>query len=127
MDVARELTDVPVLGVCLGHQTLAAAAGAAVVRAPEPVHGRLSALAHSGHALFEGIPSGAAAGFDVVRCSAAALALCYVSYAASPSSVRQLCRLALAAALQRLYAICPVHDLSHAIQPPPPPPKGTTP
>jgi para-aminobenzoate synthetase len=50
---------VPVLGVCLGMQALAHANGAAVVRAPEPVHGRLSNIRHAGHRLFQGIPSGA--------------------------------------------------------------------
>jgi hypothetical protein len=68
MDVIEQLHDVPVLGVCLGHQALAHAAGAAVVRAPEPVHGRLSALRHAGHPLFEGCPSGPGGGLDVVRC-----------------------------------------------------------
>ena len=63
----KELDDVPVLGVCLGHQALAVAHGARVARAPEPIHGRLSGVRHSGHALFRGIPSGHAAGFDVVR------------------------------------------------------------
>jgi len=45
MDLFREAPGVPVLGVCLGMQALALAHGAAVVRAPEPVHGRLSAVA----------------------------------------------------------------------------------
>ena len=49
----------PVLGVCLGMQALAHAVGASVVRAPEPVHGRLSNIRHDGHPLFRGIPSGA--------------------------------------------------------------------
>lgn len=49
----------PVLGVCLGHQALGAAHGARVVRAPEAVHGRLSAVTHNGHPLFAAIPSGA--------------------------------------------------------------------
>jgi anthranilate/para-aminobenzoate synthase component II len=70
MDVLRQLPHVPLLGVCLGHQALAAAAGARVVRAPEPVHGRLSALRHGGHPLFAGCPSGPGAGFDVVRWAA---------------------------------------------------------
>jgi para-aminobenzoate synthetase len=47
----------PVLGVCLGHQGMCLAAGAAVVRAPEPVHGRLSDVYHDGSGLFAGIPS----------------------------------------------------------------------
>ena len=48
--------DVPLLGVCLGHQGLGLASGAAVVPAPEPVHGRLSAVLHDDSPLFAGIP-----------------------------------------------------------------------
>lgn len=63
--VLTGLPDTPILGVCLGHQALALVHGAAVVRAPEPVHGRLSELCHSGHPLFAGIPSGPGAGYQV--------------------------------------------------------------
>lgn len=48
---------IPVLGVCLGHQALALAHGARVVRAPEPRHGRASAVLHDGAGLFEALPS----------------------------------------------------------------------
>lgn len=48
---------VPTLGVCLGHQCIAAAYGASVVRAPAPVHGKTSPVDHDGSALFEGVPS----------------------------------------------------------------------
>lgn len=68
MDALRQLPTIPILGVCLGHQALAAAHGARVLRAPEPVHGRLSALEHGGHPLLAGCPSGPGGGFEVVRC-----------------------------------------------------------
>jgi anthranilate synthase/aminodeoxychorismate synthase-like glutamine amidotransferase len=48
---------VPVLGVCLGHQAIAAALGGSVVPATEPVHGRTSPVHHDGVNLFAGIPS----------------------------------------------------------------------
>ena len=48
---------VPMLGVCLGHQAIAAALGARIVRAREPVHGRTSPVHHDSLNLFAGIPS----------------------------------------------------------------------
>ena len=48
---------IPVLGVCLGHQCLAAAYGGKVERAGRLMHGKTSPVAHNGTHLFEGIPS----------------------------------------------------------------------
>ncbi|KAI3807749.1 hypothetical protein L1987_23683 [Smallanthus sonchifolius] len=62
-----ECADIPILGVCLGHQALGYVHGAEVVHAFEPVHGRLSEIQHNGCSLFHGIPSGRNSGFKVVR------------------------------------------------------------
>ena len=48
---------IPLLGICLGHQAIAAAFGAAIVRAPRPVHGQAFEIAHDGRAVFAGLPS----------------------------------------------------------------------
>lgn len=55
--------DIPVLGICLGHQGLAHLAGDHVVELAEPMHGRVSEVVHEGTGLFEGVPSP----FRVVR------------------------------------------------------------
>ncbi|MFJ4045881.1 anthranilate synthase component II [Microbacterium sp. NPDC089987] len=55
-------TGMPLLGVCLGHQTIGEAFGATVGSAPELMHGMISQVSHDGSALFEGIPSPFAAG-----------------------------------------------------------------
>jgi anthranilate synthase component 2 len=53
----RELGDrLPILGVCLGHQAIGAAYGGAVVRAPNVMHGKLSAIHHRGVGVFAGLP-----------------------------------------------------------------------
>ncbi len=49
---------VPMLGVCLGHQSLGAVFGGKVVRAPEPVHGKAASIRHDGRGLFTGLSPG---------------------------------------------------------------------
>jgi para-aminobenzoate synthetase len=60
LDVLQR-AEVPVLGVCLGHQALAHITGGVVDHAPEVMHGRLSPIHHDGRGLFEGVPQGFAA------------------------------------------------------------------
>ena len=56
VQIVRELGErIPILGVCLGHQAVAAAFGASVIRAPEPVHGRTSLIHHNQDRLFAGL------------------------------------------------------------------------
>ncbi len=46
---------VPILGVCLGHQAIGQVYGGTIVRAPEPMHGKLSKIHHSGKSVFRGL------------------------------------------------------------------------
>jgi para-aminobenzoate synthetase component 2 len=57
LEVVRELAGVyPLLGVCLGHQSLGQAFGGTVTRGQAPVHGKTSLVYHDGRTLFRGIP-----------------------------------------------------------------------
>src|SRR5690242_10262897 len=63
LEIVRALhAEIPMLGVCLGHQTIAEALGGKVVRAPWPVHGEASQITHDGSGVFAGLPSPLAVG-----------------------------------------------------------------
>ena len=56
LDLIQRASDtIPMLGVCLGHQAIGQAFGGNVVRAPTPVHGKLSEIRHRGSGVFRGI------------------------------------------------------------------------
>jgi anthranilate synthase component II len=47
---------IPLLGVCLGHQSIGQAYGGKVIRAAQPMHGKLSEITHTGKGIFKGLP-----------------------------------------------------------------------
>jgi anthranilate synthase component 2 len=56
LDVVRELAgEIPILGVCLGHQAIGQAFGGEVVRAREVMHGKVSDIHHTGQGVFDGL------------------------------------------------------------------------
>ena len=58
LDVVRRFAGaIPILGICLGHQTIAGLFGAAIVKAKEPVHGKVHAIQHTGKGVFQGLKS----------------------------------------------------------------------
>lgn len=61
--VTRTAGQVPMLGVCLGHQSIGQAYGGNVIRAPLPMHGKLSTVTHTNMGIFKGLPKS----FDVTR------------------------------------------------------------
>jgi anthranilate synthase component II len=55
--IARAPEDLPILGVCLGHQSIGQAMGGTVVKAKSLMHGKTSLIHHSGRGLFAGMPN----------------------------------------------------------------------
>jgi anthranilate synthase component 2 len=61
--IAKAGGKIPLLGVCLGHQAIGQVYGGKVIRAPEPLHGKLSTIRHTDEGVFKGLPDK----FDVTR------------------------------------------------------------
>jgi anthranilate synthase component 2 len=61
--IAKAGPRVPLLGVCLGHQAIGQVYGGKVIRAPVPMHGKLSTIRHTGKGVFKGLPER----FEVTR------------------------------------------------------------
>ncbi len=57
IDLIRQAADTPLLGICLGLQSLAAVHGGVIVRAPAPVHGKTSEIHHNGTGVMTGLPN----------------------------------------------------------------------
>ena len=64
LDLIKAAADsVPILGVCLGHQAIGQSYGGSIIRANEPMHGKLSTITHDGEGVFSGLPQS----FEVTR------------------------------------------------------------
>jgi anthranilate synthase/aminodeoxychorismate synthase-like glutamine amidotransferase len=102
--VVQELAGaIPILGVCLGHQAIAAALGSGVVRAVQPRHGRTSLVEHNASALLAGLPS------PFVACRYHSLA---IDEATLPADIRVTaratdddCPMAIESADRRLFGV----------------------
>jgi len=64
LDIIKKFgSDIPILGVCLGHQAVVTAFGGKVIKSTDPVHGKVSKINHDGKTIFKNIPQN----FDAMR------------------------------------------------------------
>ncbi len=56
LELIKQNTTIPLLGVCLGMQAMGQAYGGDVIRAPKPMHGKVSSITHTNRSVFEGLP-----------------------------------------------------------------------
>lgn len=61
--IAKAGASIPLLGVCLGHQSIGQSYGGKVIRAPVPMHGKLSRISHTDKGIFKGLPQN----FEITR------------------------------------------------------------
>jgi len=57
LELIRQAGQTPIFGVCLGHQSIGQCFGGKVVRAPVPMHGKVSPIRHTNQGVFEGLPN----------------------------------------------------------------------
>ncbi|HEY0780306.1 MAG TPA: aminodeoxychorismate/anthranilate synthase component II, partial [Gemmatirosa sp.] len=103
--VQRWGSEIPILGVCLGHQAIGEAYGGQVVRAGRIMHGKTSALHHDGTGLFRGLPRP----LTVMR---------YHSLVVEPSSIPSVLRVTARAvdAPDEVHAVAHVRDPVWGVQ-----------
>ena len=56
VQIIQQISDTPILGVCLGHQAIAEAFGTNIIHSPQPMHGITSKILHDAKTIFENIP-----------------------------------------------------------------------
>jgi len=105
--IKRAPDDLPILGVCLGHQAIGAAFGGEVITAKQIRHGKVSAVTHDGTGLFAGIPSP----FDVVRYHSLSLDLAPIAKTDTPDALRVTARTDDGEIMGIAHATRPIHGV----------------
>lgn len=101
-NAARGQACIPMLGVCLGMQAMGQAFGGNVVRAPKPMHGKISPVTHDGTSVFKGLPSP----FDVARYHSLV-----VDRASMPAALRVTAQTADGLAMGVAHTSLPIHGV----------------